>query len=128
MKTIDEIRRENLSLLKDKMGGVGNLAEFLGRDASQISQWLNASAHSGTGKPRGMRSESCRYIEQKFGKPKGWMERDNGASAVAEGGEAISAIEASNLILLYGKANQEGRKAIMDLAKAVADLPGKNPL
>jgi SOS-response transcriptional repressor LexA len=74
MSTIDEIRRENLALLIAQAGGAGKLAAKIGKSPSQISQWLNASLDSKTGKPRGMRPESCREIEAAFNKPKGWMD------------------------------------------------------
>lgn len=71
---IDDIRRANLALLAKEAGGVGRLAERLERDQSQISQWLNASKNSATGTPRGMRAGTCRFIEEKMGKPEGWLD------------------------------------------------------
>jgi len=65
MKTIEEIRRERLNMLKAEYGGVGKLAKHLEKDVSQVSQWLNASINSGTGKERGMSSDQCRYVEEK---------------------------------------------------------------
>jgi len=72
--TIDEIRRNNLALLVSEYGSVQALADAIYRSDSQVSQWINASKNSGTGKPRGMRSDSCRHIERCTGKPKGWMD------------------------------------------------------
>jgi len=74
MKTIDEIRRENLATLVGEAGSITALAKTLDRDVAQVSQWLNGSINSGTGKPRGIRSSSCRFIEEQCGKPSGWME------------------------------------------------------
>ncbi len=74
MKTIDEVRRENLSVLAAEAGSVTALAKALDRDVAQVSQWLNGSLNSGTGKPRGIRSSSCRYIEERCGKQSGWMD------------------------------------------------------
>lgn len=81
---IDDIRRANLALLVKEAGGVGRLAERLERDQSQVSQWLNASRNSATGTPRGMRSATCRFIEQKMGKPEGWLDLNQG-EAVSSG-------------------------------------------
>ncbi|CUJ98114.1 MULTISPECIES: hypothetical protein [Achromobacter] len=75
---IDDIRRANLALLVKEAGGVGRLAERLERDQSQVSQWLNASKNSATGTPRGMRGATCRFIEQKMGKPEGWLDLNQG--------------------------------------------------
>ncbi|RSE90330.1 hypothetical protein [Achromobacter aegrifaciens] len=78
---IDDIRRANLALLVKEAGGVGRLAERLERDQSQVSQWLNASKNSATGTPRGMRGATCRFIEQKMGKPEGWLDLNQGETA-----------------------------------------------
>lgn len=74
---IDDLRRANLALLAKEAGGVGRLAERLDRDQSQVSQWLNASKNSATGTPRGMRAATCRFIEEKMGKPEGWLDLDH---------------------------------------------------
>ena len=77
MRTIDEIRRINLAALAAEVGGPSALALLAGKSDSQISQWINGSANSGTGKPRGMRSSSCRELELVCKKPVGWMEVDH---------------------------------------------------
>lgn len=82
---IDDLRRANLALLAKESGGVGRLAERLERDQSQVSQWLNASKNSATGTPRGMRAATCRFIEEKTGKPEGWLDVDHSAATGADG-------------------------------------------
>lgn len=74
---IDELRRHNLSALSDEFGGVGKLAEALGKDSSQVSQWINGSKNSSTGRPRGMRTSTCRDIERATGKPAGWLDTNH---------------------------------------------------
>lgn len=81
MKTIDEIRRENLAQIVAEVGGVTALSNLMQKSSSQISQWLNGSANSGTGKPRGMRSASCREIERACHKAGGWMDVEHSPSA-----------------------------------------------
>lgn len=76
---IDDIRRENLSALVAELGSVISLANRLERSESQVSQWINGSAHSETGRKRGMRPESARYIEEKCGKNPGWLDIDHSA-------------------------------------------------
>lgn len=71
---IDEIRRHNLAELIRSYGSVVAFATAIDRSESQVSQWVNASINSGTGKPRGMRSDSCRHIEKMVGKPMNWMD------------------------------------------------------
>ncbi len=79
MKTIDEIRRENLALIAAESGGVSKLADRLQKSVSQVSQWINGSTNSGTGKARGMRPSSCRNIESACGKQPGWMDFEHSA-------------------------------------------------
>lgn len=81
MNTIDDIRRTNLQSLVKQAGGVGRLAEQIGKDPSQLSQWLNASPDSKTGKPRGIRSATCRAIEHARGLPEGWLDAQHSAEA-----------------------------------------------
>lgn len=78
MKLIDDIRAENLASLVQECGSLKVLAERLGKSESQVSQWINRSINSGTGKPRTMRSTTARAVEVACGKPEGWLdvERD----------------------------------------------------
>lgn len=74
MATIEEIRRTNLAKLRDEAGGVRKLADAVGVSEAQMSQWLNGSADSKSGKPRGMRSDSVRRIETAMKKAEGWLD------------------------------------------------------
>jgi hypothetical protein len=77
MKTIDEIRRDNIAILVEEHGGVKSLAVKLEKSEAQVSQWLNGSKDSKTGKQRGMNSDTSRSIEGKAGKERGWMDHDH---------------------------------------------------
>lgn len=82
MTTIDDIRTNNLHLLSSEYGGPGALAAAIGKHASQVSQWLNRSRHSVSGKPRAISGPSCRALEDRIGKAAGWMDvehRSDGA-------------------------------------------------
>lgn len=81
MKTVDDIRRENLKLLISEYGSVRAFAEKIERSSSQVSQWSNASKHSESGKERRLNSDSARYIEKMCGKPQGWLDTDRNAVA-----------------------------------------------
>ncbi|AVL70846.1 helix-turn-helix transcriptional regulator [Oligella urethralis] len=74
---INEIRRINLQTLANQSGGVGKLAEKLGKDQSQVSQWIVGSINSATGKRRGMRADTCREIEKVMNKPRNWLDQDH---------------------------------------------------
>lgn len=82
VKLIDDIRRENLERLQKELGSLRALADLLGKDESQVSQWKQGSKNSGTGKPRGMRSETARHIEEKTGKTRGWLDVDHSPEAL----------------------------------------------
>ncbi len=79
--TSDEINRENLEILiyeaalpYDGKGGVQRLADKLEASRAQVSQWRNASVDHKSGKRRSMSAETCRRLEDAFGKERGWMD------------------------------------------------------
>lgn len=126
MKTIDEIHRANLKALAEEFDGVGKLADLIGRQSSQVSQWMNGSRNSGTSKPRGMGTSSCRLVEKACGKPKGWMDVDHGAAAndtVGAPGAAPSgqyqwiSIEEAELLTLFRTTDERGRGSIIIAAQ-----------
>lgn len=75
MKTIEETYRERLQLLINEYGSQQALSDAIGKSAAQISQWLNGSPDSKTGKPRSLKSDTAREIEQKLGKPRAWFDQ-----------------------------------------------------
>lgn len=75
MQPIDVTRRENLGRLIKEAGSQAALSEVIGKAPAQISQWLNASINSKTGKPRVMSNAIAREIESKTNKPEGWMDQ-----------------------------------------------------
>lgn len=71
-----EIRRDNLLILINKEGSKAALNAKLGRvrtDAT-ISQYINRSPDSKTGKPKMMGGAFARQIEDKLGLSDGWMD------------------------------------------------------
>lgn len=75
MQPVEVTRRENLAILIKEAGSQSNLSDAIGKAPAQISQWLNASTNSKTGKPRVMSNAIAREIEEKTGKPTGWMDQ-----------------------------------------------------
>jgi hypothetical protein len=114
MKTVEEIRRERLAMLRAECGTLGALAERLDKSGPQVSQWLNASTNSGTGKARGISSDECRKIEEKFDKPRGWMDSDP---------DRVDAAEIVQLIGLYLRSTENGQNQILKLAEMAEKLP-----
>ena len=109
MKTIDEVRRQRLAMLRDECHGVGKLAEKISKSPSQVSQWLNASTHSGTGKGRGMSDEMCREIETIFDKPVGWMDTDP---------DRVDARMLAQVVLHFIQSTEDGQDQILKAAEA----------
>jgi hypothetical protein len=78
MKTVEEVRRERLSILKNEAGSLVALNDKLGLNArdSTLSQILNGAKNSKTGKPKEMGSKLARDLERATGKEVGWMDTD----------------------------------------------------
>lgn len=78
MKTVEEVRRERLSILKNEAGSLVALNEKLGLNVrdSTLSQILNGAKNSKTGKPKEMGSKLARDLERATGKDVGWMDTD----------------------------------------------------
>ena len=76
MKTIEEIRRENLKkvckLHKQKV-----VADKIDSDPSYLSQVINKTIKKETGKPKELGSETARKIETEFDLEYGWMDNDH---------------------------------------------------
>jgi hypothetical protein len=78
MKVVEEIRRERLAELKKEFGTFAAINAKLGRNSNDatLSQIANASIGSKTSKPKTMGSPQARMLEDKLGKPVGWMDND----------------------------------------------------
>jgi SOS-response transcriptional repressor LexA len=83
MKTIDEIRRDNLQLATDRIGTAAELAERAKVSASYLSQIKNQTPESKTGKPKAMGADVARKIEKALGEREGWMDVEHN-SALAD--------------------------------------------
>lgn len=74
MKDIDDIRRSNLHVLEQEAGGPSEIAKAIGMSPAQFINLRDGAKDSKTGKPRGMRKETARRIEEAVGKPAGWLD------------------------------------------------------
>lgn len=86
MLPVDDIRLANLAALIQRRGGQRQLAELLDKAPAQISQWMTKAPNSKTGKPRVMRSDTAREIEERLGLPRGWMDQDHSMHVAAPPG------------------------------------------
>ena len=75
MKTIEETYRERLLMLSKEYGGQTELSKRIDKSPAQISQWINGSADSKTGKARSMKSDTAREIEVALKLPRGWFDQ-----------------------------------------------------
>ena len=75
MKTIEETYRERLLMLTKQYGGQTGLSKKIDKSPAQISQWINGSADSKTGKARSMKSDTAREIEVTLNLPRGWFDQ-----------------------------------------------------
>jgi len=82
MKSMEDIRRDNLKLLIDEAGSQAKLAVLSGLPPSYISQVHRGVLHSTGGKPRTMGNDIARRLENKMGKPAGWMDTDHSALSI----------------------------------------------
>lgn len=105
MKCIGQIRRERLHELKRAHGmTLAELNEKLGRERrdATLSQILNGSPNTRTGRAREMGNDQARAIEAAFGLEHGWLDMDpdfeqaqQKLAAASEQPSALRATEAS---------------------------------
>jgi hypothetical protein len=125
MRTIAEIRRENLeALLALVDGNQAELARRVGKSAKQVNQWF------GKGSARNIGDDNCRELEAAFGKVRGWMDADHAGQSHAAG-SPTEKFRASVELLLY-TLNNLGKPTSMvsdmdmlELAYAVVDADGR---
>lgn len=74
MISIREIRRNNLQRLVERHDTMKNLNEVLDRKDNLLTQILNQSMNTATGKPKAMGDRLARDIEKKLNLGFGWMD------------------------------------------------------
>lgn len=77
MKTIAEIRHDNLLLLLQEIGTAEALANLVESSAVYISQLRNKALDSKTKKPRQIGDPLARKLESRCGKEIGWMDHEH---------------------------------------------------
>lgn len=81
VKTIEEIRHENLLAVLERFGTLQAFADKIGRAHSQISQLKNRSVSTSSKKPRNLDTKIARLIEEKLELEPGWMDNDHSRMA-----------------------------------------------
>lgn len=131
MKTIEEIRREWLTLLIEQHKSIANLNAALGRartDAT-LSQIKNQAVDSKSGNPRNMGSPIAREIEEKLGLEVGALDhephktiKDNSVNTLINAYNSADEAIQSVIIFILNKDNPQFHLDWVDTdAKAHAD-------
>lgn len=127
MKTISDIRRENLDALARQLGSVDAVAAASSTSPVYLSQIKNQALDSKTGKPRQMGSALARKLEVGCNKPSGWMDTDHQSPPNVE----ISSTEISlgktlaRLGQALERAKPQTRAAVADLLSRYAQDPAQ---
>lgn len=77
MKTVAEIRHDNLLILLDEAGTAEALANLVESSPIYISQLRNKAVDSKTKKPRQIGDALARKLESRCGKEVGWMDHEH---------------------------------------------------
>lgn len=120
MRTVDEIRRENLEQLAREAGTMDAVAERVGSNPVYLSQVRTRMRDSKTGTPRSLGTKMARRLEKAFDKPKGWMDEHHGAgggqweqpSATPRGPAPELTYSETELVLAYRQLPLERRKQL----------------
>lgn len=78
MKTVADIRRDNLLVAIKRAGTAANLAAAAQVSTAYLSQVKSRQPESSSGKPRNMGDDVARRIEKALGEPVGWMDAPRG--------------------------------------------------
>jgi hypothetical protein len=84
MKDIDEIRRENILLIEQRMGSATIVANAAKMELAQYLNLRDGAKDSKTGKPRGMRKETAWRFDDVIGEHRGWLDIDHTAKTSDE--------------------------------------------
>jgi len=84
MKTIEEIRLENLKTLCAAFPSQRKFAELLGKPEQNVTGWLTAQ--------RSVGNAVAREIEEKTGKPRGWLDNDHSRIGLSDESPKLSQI------------------------------------
>lgn len=120
MRTVEEVRRLRLAALRERYGTLSDLNEKLGllRRDSTLSQILNSSKSTSSGKPKDMGSVMARRIELALGLELGWMDTDPAYDTLQQ---RLSQ-EAMTLAREFDNAQEHERQAMLTLWRTVTEI------
>lgn len=122
MKTCDEIRYENLKRLVDEAGSLSRLVEKSNGKLSRPTLYqILERVTTAAGTPKNVGDDLARKIEDALRLERGWMDNPENAEP-ARPSVAMMPNEILELISLYSRCDQDGRKAILSAAKGAAEI------
>ncbi len=116
MKTIEEIRRDNLRFAEKEVGGRPILCDRIGKDEKYVSQLIGKTPTSNIG------NKVAREIEQKLGYETGWMDHTHTAGCIEEPRATYILDEGSNETISIDDITII--RSILDYAEQVMDEMG----
>lgn len=123
MKTIDEIRYENLDLLISNNGGLTALVEKSGGKLNRATLdqiWRKRTTAAGTIKNVG--DDLARNIEISLRLEKGWMDNQKGVVVGETDPTAIPSGQLMELVNLFSASTPKGRELIIQSARNAPKL------
>lgn len=127
MRTIEEIRLDNLLVLITEQGSTNNFCEKIGKSYAQVNQWVNRSIDHKSKKPRSINSLSARNIEDKCNKPAGWMDNvHDETSLFSKIGITLDDmdVEMIHMIKLLTDSTREDKRKLIEIIKDELDKKG----
>jgi hypothetical protein len=127
MKTVEEIRRDNLAIAAKRAGSSTALAEKAGVSAVYLSRLKNRAVETRTGHVKAMGSLVARKIEAAIGEPVGWLDTDHSKAALpmAAIDDKVLPNEVAALFQAYFEASPSGRERILAVAYQEASAAAK---
>jgi len=103
MKTIEEIRLDNLRTLCSQFKSQRQFALHIGKSPAQVNQWFVVD-----GKPIG--SKAAREVEEVMGKPTGWLDTTH---------DVLGKTESDTLLSAAAKLSDKQREALVSFLQAI---------
>lgn len=126
MKTIAEIRRENLQALIDEAGSIAEMNERMGWDRTdpRLTRIRNANVRGDRGKPFQMGDALAREIERVFGREEGWMDNVHRRIPALAGEDLVAYDVEIEPAAARPNAGHDYRTVAYSLAAAIETTPG----
>lgn len=124
MRSIRDIRRDNLSILAKDHGGQAGLARVIGKDRNQVYQWLRPETDP---KSRSLSDATAREIEATLALAQNWLDQDHTTpttTALVERAEPLTNEDALRQVgQMLARMDEGTRKAALGLISTYSEDP-----